>query len=140
MRRTTTLYLLLAVILALGLAACGGDGSDDTITPTPTASQPLTGAALGEQLFTETYGCTGCHALQAGDTAGRPGPPLIGMARTAATRVDDLSAEGYLRQSVLDPWAYIVPGYEDASPMPVYDYLNEQEVAALVAYMLTLDG
>lgn len=49
-------------------------------------------------------------------------------------------SEGYIRQSILDPLGYIVPGYSSVMPSPQQLGLNDQDIAALVAYLLSLKG
>jgi hypothetical protein len=53
--------------------------------------------------------------------------------------VSGVSAEDYLRQSILEPDAYLVKGYP-ASVMPKVwgEQLSEEQVNGLVEYLLTL--
>jgi polar amino acid transport system substrate-binding protein len=64
------------------------------------------------------------------------GPNLDGIGARAATRVSDLSAVAYLRESILDPGAYIVEGYSDLMPSNYGSRFTQQELDALVAYLL----
>jgi mono/diheme cytochrome c family protein len=89
------------------------------------------GSIEGETVFL-TKGCTGCHS-RAGVSEGFIGPDLTVLADRAGDRVEGLSAEEYVRQSVIDPPAYIVPGYESAMPVLPID---TQEMDALVEYLL----
>jgi mono/diheme cytochrome c family protein len=121
--------LVLFLVLSLGLAACGGDagpaGGGD-----PTA---------GEEVFNQAAApaCNTCHSLQPGEDL--VGPSLAGIGNQAGTRVSGQSAEAYLRESVTDPDAHVVEGY-NANIMPaVYaSQLSDQQIQDLVAYMLTL--
>jgi ferredoxin/mono/diheme cytochrome c family protein len=98
----------------------------------------------GERIFSATAigggaGCVICHSIEPGD--GGVGPSLYGVAVTAATRVPGLSAEEYLRQSIVEPDAYVVDGYPAGQMLPIYEErLSPQEIDALVAYLMTLDG
>ena len=85
----------------------------------------------GETLFTTN--CAGCHA-PGGDGAG---PSLNGIANVADERVPDLSAVEYLHQSMVEPGAHVVEGYENI--MPAFDQLSEDDLNDLIAYMMTLD-
>jgi hypothetical protein len=49
-----------------------------------------------------------------------------------------MSAEDYLRQSILDPAAYVVPGYQDSMPRDLGRDLSPTDLDALVAYLLSL--
>ena len=68
--------------------------------PTPT----LTGTA---GLFMGQGACGVCHALE-GLSYGVLGPDLTGIGAAAETRVPGMSAAEYLRESIVDPDAYIV--------------------------------
>ena len=64
---------------------------------------------------------------------------MAGVASHAGQRVSGQTAEQYLRTSILDPNAYIVPGY--AANGMYQDFakvLTDKQVNDLVAYLLTL--
>ncbi|WP_119068296.1 eIF2A-related protein [Aggregatilinea lenta] len=103
---------------------------DDSVVTIPTEEAPPTGAAL----FTD-YGCDGCHTVESEEIV--VGPSLAHVGSEAAARDPNLNAEDYLRQSITDPSATVVEGYEDGI-MPPYDFLAEEELQALVDYLLTL--
>lgn len=85
----------------------------------------------GAQVYTE-QGCDGCHSLEA-DAAAMTGPPLHNIGTVADDRTDQSAAE-YIRESIVEPSAYIVEGYEDL--MPPYE-LPDDQLDNLVAYLLT---
>jgi mono/diheme cytochrome c family protein len=90
-------------------------------------------SADGRTVFL-TAGCTGCHSLAGVANEGFIGPDLTGLPDRAGERVQSLSAEDYVRQSILDPWAYIVNGYGEVMPtLP----LDTAEVDALVEFLLS---
>ncbi len=87
--------------------------------------------------------CLGCHNLnltQANDP-GQNGPNMADLYERAASRVDDLTAEEYVYQSIVDPRAFAVPTYEDVGQMPqtYAEKLSEDELRALVAWLLDPD-
>ena len=96
------------------------------------AEEPAPGSVEGETVFL-TKGCTGCHS-RAGVSEGFVGPDLTALADHAGDRVEGLTAEEYVRQSVLDPQAYIVDGY--GGQMPVLP-IDTAELDALVEYLLS---
>lgn len=50
-----------------------------------------------------------------------------------------MDAEAYVRDSILNPGAYTVAGFpEDAMPRDLVDQMSQEELEALVAYLLTL--
>ncbi len=94
----------------------------------------------GEQLFNQTVlgqnaGCMTCHSLEPDVTL--VGPSLAGIATRAAERVPGMSAEQYLMQSLMEPDAYVVEGFP-SGVMPSYKDLPEQDLADLIAFLLTL--
>jgi ferredoxin/mono/diheme cytochrome c family protein len=96
-------------------------------------------AELGRQVFESSEaGCTVCHSLDPGVRL--VGPSLFGVAVLAGDRVSHLTAEGYLRESILAPDAYVVDGYPAGQMLDIYEEtLTEDEIDALVAYLMTLD-
>lgn len=48
----------------------------------------------------------------------------------------DLSAVDYLRQSIVDPRAYVVEGFLNNMPTSLQYILIEEDIDALVAFML----
>ena len=52
-----------------------------------------------------------------------------------------LDAENYLRQSILLPDQYVVDGWPAGQMSPFYrDTLSEEDLHALIEYLLTLEG
>ncbi len=96
----------------------------------------------GRSVYFETTlgvnaGCRICHSLEPGEV--RVGPTFAGIAATAANRVPGMSAEEYLRQSLLDPDAHVVDGFPAGQMVPNYlDLLSDEDIDNLVAFLLTL--
>jgi mono/diheme cytochrome c family protein len=90
----------------------------------------------GETLGTNT-GCQVCHSLEPGVRL--VGPSLAGVAARAETSVPGLSAKEYLRQSIVEPSAYVVESFP-ANQMPpnFAETLTEQQIADIVEFLLTL--
>lgn len=96
---------------------------------------------VGKKLYYEGVAdapaCLSCHQLSSG--AGIVAPSLIGIAETARTRQPSMSAEDYLRQSILEPDAYIVSGYSGGLMYQHYaEKLTEEQIDALIRYLLKL--
>jgi cytochrome c oxidase subunit 2 len=94
-------------------------------------------AAAGERKFQE-LGCVTCHR---GDTGGR-GPNLNGLAGQPVRLAGGgtvTADEGYIRESIVNPSAKIVAGYQPI--MPAYQGLvTEEGLMHLVAYVQSLGG
>ena len=63
---------------------------------------------------------------------------MIGISQRAGERVPGLSAEDYLRQSIIQPSAFLVSGYRDIMYPNFKEKLSEQDIADLIAYLETL--
>jgi cytochrome c oxidase subunit 2 len=92
-------------------------------------------AQLGEKLF-ESLGCVSCHrpggAVQAPSLAGLVGKPVkLDGGKTI------IADESYIRESILDPRAKIVAGYQPV--MPSYKgSISEDGIMQIIAYLKTL--
>jgi cytochrome c2 len=115
--------------------------SNATPTPTfaayvsPTPKPP--DAARGKLVFNGAGTCNACHDVSTG--AKVVGPSLKRIASVAASREAGKTAQDYLWESIVSPNDYIVPGFA-AGVMPIsYDKtLDQQQIADIVAYLLTL--
>lgn len=92
----------------------------------------------GEDVFnSSTAGCAVCHSITSGEEL--VGPSLANVGALAETRVPRMTAEEYLRESILRPDAYVVDGYPEGQMLDIYEEtLTEEEIDALVAYLLSL--
>ena len=105
-------------------------------------STPGTPAEEGAKLFAQKTledqpGCITCHSLQPETII--IGQSLNGIASRAGSTVPGLSAEEYIRESILDPNAYLEEGFPIDTMPPVWgDRLSETQVDELVAFLLTL--
>ena len=126
-----------------------------TATPAPSAAgspsapsaEPV---AQGQALFgSANPGCFACHSVSPG--VAMAGPSLAGLGTRAGAAVKDpaykgkaTDANGYIRESIVNPHAHLVPGptfsAQGRSFMPdQYDKtLKPEQIDALVAYLATL--
>lgn len=103
-------------------------------TPEPVATDPI---ARGRQVY-RTLGCATCHDPGVSNLFRPVGPRLDQAGLVGGKRVPGMSAEDYLRQSITDPGAYLVPGYPDSMPRRLGEQLSPEDLAALVAYLGSL--
>ena len=128
MKKTSYRIILLAGMWLL--AACS-------------SSTPVSGvsAEAGEALFRKAVlggaaGCATCHSIEAG--AVLIGPSLAGIGSQADKRVEGISAEAYLKQSIVEPEAYLAAGFPGkVMPGTFGKNLNADEIDSLVAYLLS---
>jgi hypothetical protein len=85
-------------------------------------------------------GCQACHSLDGSEKTvprGAIAPTWQGISGRAGDRVPGLSAEEYLRESIVEPAAYIVEGYSDIMPKGFKILLSGEDIDSLVAFLLT---
>lgn len=96
---------------------------------------------IGSELANGKGQClAACHNI--GSSGPSRYPDLEGIGLRAATTVDGLSDIEYLAQSLYEPSAYVVPGYEDG--MQAMDEppisLSDDEIRAVIAWLQSLGG
>lgn len=103
--------------------------------PTPAAEEAADPVARGQQVYTSS-GCAGCHAIE-GISEGVVGPNLTQIGDVAATRKDGASAEDYIRESILNPNAFAVEGYQpNVMPQNYGEQLSSRELNDLIDFLL----
>lgn len=94
--------------------------------------------ANGEQI-SASAGCIGCHRLD--DSNSVVAPTWDGVAHTSITRVAGESPALYFYQSITEPNAFVVNGYNGGvMPQTYNDTLSAQDIVDMVSYLLTLRG
>ena len=117
------LLALLALVLGVGAAACGGDddnAADTTATETTTEETTTdTSTAAGKEVFVAN--CGSCHTLSDAGTSGNVGPNLdtVGL---AADEVESQVRSG-------------------GGGMPAFEgQLSDEEITEVAAYVAANDG
>lgn len=93
--------------------------------------------------------CSTCHQVKAG--VNQPGPSLAGVATRARQRIaakdykgKAKDAKSYIRESIMDPNAYLVPGPAYAAngkslmPATYAQTLKPEQIDQIVSYLMTL--
>ena len=95
---------------------------------------------IGGELMVGKGLCLTCHTI--GKTGALRFPDLEGIGARAATRVPGMSDIEYLAQSLYEPEALIVEGFNPGMPVinkpPIG--LTDQEILCVIAYLQTLGG
>ena len=112
-----------------------------------TQTLPAGDVANGKTQAEGTLGCAACHTLSTLGPAWAGDATAPGIGTRAATRIDEpgytgaaASAEQYLLESIVNPNAHLVSGFETvAMPVTFSGRLTPQDAADLIAYMLTFD-
>jgi mono/diheme cytochrome c family protein len=120
-----------AIDVAAYVAAVAGRRGQDTGA---LASAGLAQANTGEQIF-QAAGCASCHRLAKAGATGTVGPSLEDLASAAGQREPGKSPEDYLRESIVEPDAFTVQGFQQGA-MPAFDQLDDEQLKMLVDYLL----
>ena len=127
---------LLLITILLFISSCSTSENSATIDESSVTK--------GEKLFKKVHigknnviGCISCHTIKNNEVT--VGPALYGIGLRAGLSIEGVSAKNYLKQSIINPDAHIVSGYEPAIMFSHYkDELSEQQIDNLVEYLLSL--
>lgn len=101
---------------------------------------PADMARIGRRIMEGKGFCLTCHTI--GKSGALRFPDLAGVDARAKSRVPGLSDVDYFAQSMYEPMAYIVPGFNPGMPIisqpPIG--LTDQEILCVIAYLQTLGG
>ena len=124
--------LSIFALVLLTLTACSS-------TPTEFTDLPEGNVERGATLFTQSVNgapaCSTCHTL---DGTVVVGPSLQGFGDAASSRVSEMSAQEYAHASIVQPASFLVSGFGNSMYNQYAQRLSPQEIADLVAYLLTL--
>jgi len=138
------LFILVTIIFVAALALT----TETELVVAPTAAAELTAdtymdkvtallqdsdAARGA-LLVEQFGCTACHREGA---VNKIAPAYEGIAARAPTRRPPLTAAAYIYESITNPTAYVVEGFNPAMPQNFAQQLSDRQLGDIIAYLLT---
>lgn len=132
------IWLIIAALgIAFTLSSCGGGSGIDPLE----VGDPERGREIFENgggVLSSNF-CSNCHSLDGtvNTEARHRAPTLQGISGRAGDRVPELSVVEYLRQSIVDPRAYTVEGFQNLMPEGYKLVLSEEDIDNLVAFMLT---
>jgi cytochrome c oxidase subunit 2 len=93
-------------------------------------------AAFGEKIY-NSRGCASCHSVDGSANNGPTWKGLYGSMQPLSDGTKIKADENYIRESILEPNAKIVQGFQPI--MPTYQgLLKDVQIDALIAYMKTL--
>lgn len=133
------LAVLQAETVATPSPASPTAAAEPTATPRPIAG-------LDPEVLIENAGCGSCHKIGDLGEAHKVGPDLTYIGLTASERVPDVAAEAYIRQSIIEPNAYLAPECPNAACMPGImpqnygDRLSDEQIETLVSFLMTQQG
>jgi cytochrome c oxidase subunit II len=114
-----------------GKTAAPPPSSTTSTTSTTTTASP---SAAGLSVF-NANGCSSCHTLSAANATGKIGPDLDNLVSYAKKANQPL--EAFVHQSIVDPNAYIQPGYQkNIMPGTFGQSLTKSQLDALVTFLV----
>jgi mono/diheme cytochrome c family protein len=126
-RRALPLTIVVA-LLAIG-SACGS------------APEQQGDPAAGEELFNTKleeepgrHACSECHSLGISETYA---PSLQTVRNNATVRIEGVSAEDYLQESIVDPEAHKVGNFPVSMPTVYGEILTAEQITNLIAFILS---
>jgi cytochrome c2 len=154
-KRSLLLSVGLFAVLSLFLAACGDEDDDPTatsavaITPTVAAEETPAGdddgddgddgeiivgdAELGEEIVSAQ--CSACHSIDGSELVGPTFEGIWGREETLDDGSTVVVDEAYVVESIREPNAKVVEGYQPV--MPAFD-LSDDDIANVIAYMQSI--
>ncbi len=128
---------MMAVVVFVGREKSEAKAEPTTPTATspapPPAPAPAGNAAAGKAVFAAN-GCAACHTFRPAGANGMIGPDLDHVA-VDAKKANRGSLVQYVTESIVNPSAYIVPGFSDQMPKGFGQKLTKTQLADLVAFV-----
>ena len=99
----------------------------------PAPPLPKGNAAAGKAVFLSA-GCTACHTFAPAGSTGTLGPNLARIPADAK-KANRGTVQQYVQESIVNPSAYVVPGFPDVMTKTFGKTLTKQQIADLVAFV-----
>jgi len=117
-----------------GAAPAPPSSPTSTSTTTTSSTTPISPAQAGLMVFNQN-GCSACHTLSAANATGKVGPDLDNLVSYARTAKQPL--ESFVHRSIVDPDAYIQPGYsKGVMPTNFGQVLTKEQLDHLVTFLV----
>jgi cytochrome c oxidase subunit 2 len=101
------------------------------------AGKALSGSGAGKAVFS-AQGCSACHTLKAAGAAGKVGPDLDKLPQYAKQANQPLAP--FVHESIVDPNAYVQPGYPKNVMPHTYASLPKDQLDALEKFLIDSSG
>lgn len=126
-------FVLVSVVATFVLAFTFGSGSSiEGQEAEEVAAEPW---ERGQEIAS-SFGCAGCHTTTGEVTQGPSWLDLFGSTVTLSDGTEVLVDEAYVQDSILNPSARLVQGFE--AVMPTFSTLTDADIQDIIAYMQTL--
>lgn len=130
----------LVVVMAFGAALflyngdTGAGGEEPSTEPVEFDED----AAARGRVLAEGTGCLQCHTVDGSDGSGPTFEGVAGSDRSLASGETVFADDSYLFNSIVDPSAQIVSGFDAIMPGDYEETLTEAEIEDLVEYIKSL--
>jgi mono/diheme cytochrome c family protein len=129
-----------ALVLLVPVVLCGCGAVPSPPGRRKAAQRPVTASAaalrVGFAVFRD-HGCGSCHTFVPAGTGGSVGPDLDTKPEQDARR-ENLPLAAFVKRSIVDPNAYISPGFpRNVMPHGFSRKLSKRQLADLVAFVAT---
>jgi cytochrome c551/c552 len=105
-----------------------------TTTSTTTSTTSISPSAAGLAVFNQN-GCSSCHTLSAANATGNVGPNLDKLVAYAKQAKQPLAP--FVHESIVNPEAYIQPGYPKNVMPPNFGHLlTKEQLDSLVTFLV----
>jgi cytochrome c2 len=131
MKSKLILYTFIFVLVLITLSTCSQSSTENY------SESGVDPAVInkGETIFQAN--CAACHMTTSEVVL--VGPSMVGLVERAENKVQDLNAREYIHQSIVEPGAYINEGYQNLMPDTYGSILSEEDINALIAFLMTFD-
>lgn len=100
------------------------------------AAAPPAASVRSPQEFFQKYGCGACHKHEKGGIAGAVATDLTHVGTVAMKRKPGMAAKDYIRESILNPTAFIVPGQAPIMPPGYGEKMLASEIEMIVEFLV----
>jgi len=108
----------------------------DVVTGAEFATFMKSGASAGAPGLAvfQNNGCGSCHTFKPANATGKIGPDL-GDLKASAAKANRGALDKFVEESIVDPAAYIAPGYSDLMPHIFKQQIPPDQLQQLVQYL-----
>lgn len=126
------LFAIIAITIPMVIIA-QSMRSVDSGGPPPAALEP------GEQIALDA-GCLACHTTDGSDLVGPSWLDLAGSDRPLESGETVVADDAYLEESIIDPEAKVVEGFDPTMPTTYQDTLSAEDIGSIIDFINTLSS
>jgi cytochrome c oxidase subunit 2 len=101
-------------------------------------AEPSGEAAERGEEWAQQFGCIACHTLDGSQGVGPTWSGLFDSERLLEDGTTVIANDQYLRESILNPGAKIVDGYQNIMPSNFSDQMDDEKIDDVIAFIKSL--